>query len=353
MLEPFRADNGPHVRSDGPHADLYGRAHGYPACRGLEYINDLGCRVGAFSAFDELFPSRIIDRSEKLSPLLRAENEPKIEYHFEGRARTIDDYLNRYPVTGFLLAQGDRILVERYQYGRTEKHRLSTFSMAKTIVGLLVGLAVSDGAIKSIDEPAQTYVPALIGSEYGRTPVRALLSMSSGVAFNEDYSNRSSDVYTLARLTLEQDPAGSLGAVRQFNKRVASPGERFSYSSLDTVVLGLVLKGATGRPIADYASEKLWKPLGAEASASWTVDATGHEIAYAYFNAVLRDWARVAPHAGERWYLGRPPHRASSVGSKRQRQPRDGRRAPTAISCGCRLTIRPGSFSAACASNTS
>jgi CubicO group peptidase (beta-lactamase class C family) len=292
-FEPFAPHDGARTRADGPRADLYGRARGYPACKRLDYIDDLGCRVGAFSAFESLFPSRTIERADQPSPLLRPANEPDVAYQFEGRTRSLDDYLDRHPVTGFLLAQGDTILIERYQYGRTPAHRLATFSMAKTVVGLLVGLAAADGAIRSIDDPAEAYAPDLKGTEIGRTPVKALLSMTSGLAFNEDYADRSSDIYKLARLTLEQDAAGSLGAVRQFDRRRSPPGAHFSYSSLDTVVLGLVLKGATGRTVADYAAEKLWQPLGAEAAAAWSLDATGHEVTYAYFHAVLRDWARL------------------------------------------------------------
>jgi CubicO group peptidase (beta-lactamase class C family) len=196
-------------------------------------------------------------------------------------------------VTGLLIAKDNTILVERYQYARTDTDRLTSFSMAKTIVALLIGIAVKEGAIRSVDDPAETYVPGLRDTEYGRTPIKALLLMSSGVAFSEDYANRSSDIYTLARLTLEQDPSGSLAAVKLFNTRREAPGLHFSYSSAETVVLGLVLTAATKRTVSDYAAEKLWQPLGAEADATWIIDATGQEITFAYVNAVLRDWARL------------------------------------------------------------
>ena len=133
----------------------------------------------------------------------------------------------------------------------------------------------------------------VLETEYGRTPIKALLLMSSGIAFSEDYANTSSDIYTLARLTLEQDPGGSLAAVKRFNTRRAAPGALFSYSSAETLVLGLVLAAATKRTVSDYAAEKLWQPLGAEADATWIIDATGQEITFAYVNAVLRDWARL------------------------------------------------------------
>jgi CubicO group peptidase (beta-lactamase class C family) len=142
-------------------------------------------------------------------------------------------------VTGLLIAKGDSILVERYQYGRTDTHRLTSFSMAKTIIGLLIGIAVKEGAIGSIDDPAEVYVPGLKGTEYGRTPIKALLQMASGVSFREVYIDVGSDIYTLARDTLEQGPGGSLPAVKRFNTRHAQPGERLSYSSAESLVLGL------------------------------------------------------------------------------------------------------------------
>jgi CubicO group peptidase (beta-lactamase class C family) len=119
--------------------------------------------------------------------------------------------------------------------------------MAKSVVALLIGIALKEGAIGSVDDLAETYVPGLKDTEYGRTPIKALLLMASGVAFSEDYDSRSSDINKLARLTLE-DPAGSLAAVKQFNTRRSPPGARFSYASAETVVLGLVLAAATKRP---------------------------------------------------------------------------------------------------------
>jgi len=151
---------------------------------------------------------------------------------------------------------------------------------------------VKEGAIRSVDDLAETYVPGLQDTEYGRTPIKALLLMASGVAFSEDYDSKTSDINKLARLTLES-PAGSLAAVKEFNTRRSPPGTRFSYASAETLVLGLVLAAATKRTVSDYAAEKLWQPLGAEADATWIIDATGQEVTFAYVNAVLRDWARL------------------------------------------------------------
>lgn len=289
----FAGGAGPSFRADGPDAERYGSREGFPACRGTEYVGDLRCRVGAFSRFDTLFPARVIAPSPHPVPFRRAGREAEVRYVFGGEERTLAQYLARRPVTGFLIARGDTILVERYQYGRTDRDRLASFSMAKSIVGLLVGIALEEGAIRSLDDRAQDYVPALAGTAYGATPIDALLRMRSGMAFSEDYADPASDIYRLARATLEQDPGGSLAAVRRFDTRRAPPGERFNYASADSAVLGLVLAAATGRTLADYTREKLWEPIGSEARATWIVDATGNEIAYAFVNAVLRDWARL------------------------------------------------------------
>src|SRR5829696_1460952 len=306
MLDAFGLDSGrafaqavatpqgavPRFRADGPNADEFGRKEGYPSCKGIAYVHETRCRVGALSRYDTLFPARTIPAPKQPVPLARAASELVIRYRVAGLDLTLDDYLDRQPVTGFLIAKDNTILVERYQYGRTDTDRLASFSMAKSVVALLIGIALKEGTIGSVDDLAETYVPGLKDTEYGRTPIKALLLMASGVAFSEDYANRSSDINKLARLTLE-DPADSLAAVKQFNTRRSPPGARFSYSSAETLVLGLVLAAATKRTVSDYAAEKLWQPLGAEADATWIIDATGQEVTFAYVNAVLRDWARL------------------------------------------------------------
>ncbi len=289
---PASQGAGPRFRADGPNADEFGRKEGYPSCKGMAYADETRCLVGALSRYDTLFPARTITAPKQPIPLARAASEPVIWYGFAGLKLTLDDYLNRQPVTGLLIAKDNTILVERYQYGRTDTDRLTSYSMAKSVVALLIGIALKEGAIGSVDDLAETYVPGLKDTEYGRTPIKALLLMASGVAFSEDYASRSSDISKLARLTLE-DPAGSLAAVKQFNTRRSPPGARFSYASAETVVLGLVLAAATKRTVSDYAAEKLWQPLGAEADATWIIDATGQEVTFAYVNAVLRDWARL------------------------------------------------------------
>ena len=125
------SEAGPRYRADGRDADAYGRNEGYPACTGLAYVREDRCRVGALSHFDTLFPALAIAASKTPVRLARAPTEPSIRYTFTGQTLTLDQYLDRQPVTGLLIAKGDSILVERYQYARTDKHRLTSFSMAK------------------------------------------------------------------------------------------------------------------------------------------------------------------------------------------------------------------------------
>jgi CubicO group peptidase (beta-lactamase class C family) len=293
QAEPAPQAASPRFRADGPTAEEFGQKEGYPSCKGIDYVDQKRCRVGALSRYDTLFPARTITAPKQSIPLARAANEPVIHYGFAGLKLTLDDYLNRQPVTGLLIAKDNTILVERYQYARTDRDRLASFSMAKTVLSLLIGIAVKEGAIRSVDDLAESYVADLKDTEYGRTSIKALLLMASGVAFSEEYDNRSSDINKLARMTIEPGSPGSLTAVKQFNTRRDPPGVRFSYSSAESLVLGLVLAAATRRTVSDYTAEKLWQPLGAEADATWNIDATGQEITFAYINSVLRDWARL------------------------------------------------------------
>jgi CubicO group peptidase (beta-lactamase class C family) len=255
-----------------------------------------GFSVDSFSRLDEIFPVSTAHAAATASPWQRAPREPDFRYTsppFLGGGRfDIDGYLDRNPVTGLLIAQGDTILLERYQYGRSDAMRLTSFSMAKTVIGILTGLAQEDGLIRSLDDPAETFAKSLAGTEYGRTPVRALLTMSSGVKFREEYDGND-DVSKLSRNTFYQATAGGADAVRPFNERIAEPGKRWYYASSETFVLAMVCRAAFGRPLSTVLQERVWQPMGAEADATWLTDASDLELGYMGFNAVLRDYARL------------------------------------------------------------
>jgi CubicO group peptidase (beta-lactamase class C family) len=296
---------GPRFAASGPDAEVYGASAGYPTGDRATFFR-VPFLVGSHSHLDEIFEGRLVRRGPTVSPLARAPAEPELRYTFQGETRSLDDYLARHPATGLIVARQDTILVERYQYGRNDRHRFASWSMAKTVTAMLIGIALADGRIRSIDDPAATYVPGLAGTEYGRTSLRDLLQMSSGVRFLEEYSGVD-DVSRLAADTFIKLGPGGVAAVKPFNERAVPAGTKFSYASVETQVLGLVLRNAVGQPVADYLSEKIWQPMGAEADASWLIDAAGQESTYCCLNAVLRDYARLGlllAHDGQ--WRGRP-----------------------------------------------
>jgi len=280
---------GPVLSNTGHDAAAYGADEGYPLGT-LATGAEVRHLVATYSHFDELTPARIVARAAASWSFQRAA-EPEIYYSFGGERLTIADYLSRQPTTGLLLARDDTVLYEHYQYARSDRDRFLSQSMAKTITSMLIGIAAADGLIKSIDDDAATYVTALAGTEYGKTPIRALLHMSSGVDFKETYDGQD-DIARLARDLFGRPGKAPVVSLAQFNTRVAPPDTQWHYASSETEVLGLILRAVTGKPVADYLSEKIWQRIGTEADASWAIDGTGQEVTFCCFNAVLRDYAR-------------------------------------------------------------
>jgi len=282
----------PRFATDGPDAEEFGASMGYPKGNPATYWRTRW-RGGSYSHLDEIFRGRLIHKAPTPSRLVRVA-EPHINPTFRGADLTLDDYLARNPTTGLLIARGDTILVERYQYARTDRHRFTSWSMAKTVTAMLIGIAIDEGRIRSVDDLAAAYVPALAGTEYGRTSLRHLLQMSSGVRFSEDDPGNRDDALQLILDTYMRVGPGGVGAVTSFSNRRERPaGTKFSYASVETQVLGLVLARAIGRPVAEYLEQKIWQPIGAEADATWLVDNSGQEATYCCLNAVLRDYARL------------------------------------------------------------
>jgi CubicO group peptidase (beta-lactamase class C family) len=281
---------GPVFSASGPDAAEYGAAAGFPVGTPAT-ASQVGHLVWTYSHFGELFPSRPVPRAA--TPwLFKRASEPPISYTFKADRFSIEDYLGRNPTTGLLIAKDDTILYEHYQYARTDSDRFLSQSMAKTITAMLIGIAVAENKIRSIDDPVSAYVPGLAGTEYGGTTLRALLHMSSGVAFTENYDG-SDDITRLSRDLFGEPGKDPVASVAQFNTRVAPPGTRWHYASSETEVLGLVLRAAVGKPVADYLRDRIWQEIGTEADASWAIDGTGQEVTYCCFNAVLRDYARL------------------------------------------------------------
>ncbi|EGP10180.1 beta-lactamase [Bradyrhizobiaceae bacterium SG-6C] len=281
---------GPSFSQSGPDAEAYGAGRNYP----LGTIADRAKQeymVATFSNFDKLLPAHAVLPPAEPSPLARACDSGGWRYDFDGERRTIDQYLARHPATGLLIARDSTILFERYQYGRRDTDRLLSNSMVKTMVAMLVGIAIKEGKIRSVEDLAQDYMPEMKGSAYGQTSLRALLTMSAGIAFSERYDG-TDDAFAFSRDLRRSDLPNAANLLRRYSARDAPPETKFAYAGTQTETLGLVLTAATGKRLADYLSEKIWKPMGAEDEASWTVDGHNQEQAYCCLAARLRDYAR-------------------------------------------------------------
>lgn len=277
-----------------PDEALLGKGQGYAV--GTDTFNWYRnpYRVGSWSALDQVpgIDVRTVPRPAQSRPLPRMAEPPAIRYTFRNLGYTLDDYLERQRTTGLLVLKNGEIVAERYRYGRKDDARFLSFSMAKSVTALLVGIARERGHIASLDEPAQKYAKALEGSAYGATTVRQLLRMSSGLTFTERYDG-TDDIARLSRASFSRSPTAVVDVLRSIRDRHSPPGERFVYASAETDVLGRVLAAATGRNMAELTAEWLWQPLGAEHDAFWRIAGDGQEIANGAFNASLRDWARL------------------------------------------------------------
>jgi CubicO group peptidase (beta-lactamase class C family) len=291
------SDFGPGFSPSGPKAAHYGEGEGFPiADRSLAIQpgepHDAKYRVGAYSHFDEIYPTHRIRRAA--TPWMFKRSKADIRYSFGGNRSSVAEYLSRNPVTGLLIAKDDEIIFEQYQYGRTDRDRLMSQSMAKSITSMLVGIAIGQGAIKSVEDPAEMYVPGFKSSEYGSTSIRDLLHMSSGVEFGETKNGQRD----LNRLWTDMvlglgSTKGTINSIVQFNRRIAPPGTRYFYASIEPDVIGVVLHHAVNQSLSAYLQKNLWEPVGAEADAAWVIDAQSYEVAHGFFNAVLRDYARL------------------------------------------------------------
>jgi CubicO group peptidase (beta-lactamase class C family) len=207
------------------------------------------------------------------------------------RADYFDRFLTVQRVRGVLVLQDGRIRLERYVSPHSQTTRWNSFSIAKSITSTLVGAAMKDGYIRSLDDRTTRYIQALRGSAYDDVTVRQLLTMTSGVKWNEDYTDLNSDV---ARMYAQPPDPGFDMTVSYVRKlpREAPPGAKWVYKTAETNLVGVLVAEATGKPLADYLSEKIWRPYGMQRDAAWMIDDVGHEQGGCCLAMTLRDYGR-------------------------------------------------------------
>ena len=204
----------------------------------------------------------------------------------------IDAYMAGQRSAALLVVQDGKLRLERYGLGFDAAGRWTSFSVAKSFTSTLVGAAVKDGFIKSLDDKVSLYIPDLKGSAYDDVSVRQLLTMTSGVQWNEDYADPNSDV---AKFNNHKPDAGVEAAVSYMRKlpRAVPAGTRWLYSTGETNLVGSLVQQATKKPLATYLSEKVWGPAGMEQQATWLLSKTGQEIGGCCVQAAARDYARM------------------------------------------------------------
>lgn len=193
----------------------------------------------------------------------------------------------KYKTVGFVVVQHNKIILEQYWNNYSPLSLSNSFSMAKSITSLLIGCAIDDGSIKSVNQPVSDFLPEWTSFDGKVLTIKDLLTMSAGVEWDESYSS-------LFSKTTQAYYGNNLWNLTLTEKIIEKPGVRFNYQSGVTQILAFILQKATGKHIADYASEKIWTPIHAEEDAQWSLDKKdGMEKAYCCFNSNARDFARL------------------------------------------------------------
>lgn len=249
--------------------------------------------VNTFRNIDRLFPTRTVAASTRPCKLEQSSYELKdFTADIDGKKYDINDYFALNSITGMVVLKDGRLVYEKYQHGNGPDTRWMSMSVAKSITSTLVGAAIKDGYIDSLDDNVVQYVPRLKGSAYDGVTVGQVLGMNSGVDWNETYTDPDSDRRHLLKAQLAQKP-GALMDVMSNLSRAGEPGSMHNYSTGETQVAGEIVIGATGKTLSQYLHDKIWQPYGMESDAKWWLAAKdGHEIGGSGLAATARDFAR-------------------------------------------------------------
>lgn len=240
-----------------------------------------------------VFDTRTIRRGTGVFPLPLADRQiTDMPVRAAGAEFDLVDYISRNRVVGLLIMQRGRILFESYDAGLDRNTPWISMSMAKSISTTLVGAAIHDGLIRSVDDPLTRYLPELAGGGYEGVSVRHLLQMTSGVRWDDTHTDEKSERRRMLELQIAQQPGEILRYVGS-QPSIAAPGTAWNYSTGETHVVGALLRAATGTWVADYLSQKIWAPFGMEHDATWWLESPqGLEVAGSGISATLRDYAR-------------------------------------------------------------
>ncbi|RMI29747.1 serine hydrolase domain-containing protein [Nocardia stercoris] len=236
------------------------------------------------------YPTALLAASDNPVPLGGTGTPIEAGYDYQGTRRTLTDYLSRTATSSFLVVHNDSIVDERYFGGYSPVTPFNSWSVGKSITATAVGIALAEGAIRSVDDPVTDYVPDLSGSAYDGVSIRDLLHMSSGHQYDETQATNPTTGSTAS--TIRMVAGTSLAAQAEESKRDFVPGTRWNYDSMNSFVLGWAVANATGRPLSAYIQDKLWQPAGMQGPALMGQDDHGNAIAFCCYHATARDFAR-------------------------------------------------------------
>jgi CubicO group peptidase (beta-lactamase class C family) len=247
-------------------------------------------REAGFAAMESIFLTRTVRAGSRSRPLA-AGRAFSADAAGGRRATDLDQFVESQKVAGVLVLHDGTVRLERYALTGGPRVRWHSFSIAKSITSTLAGAAMKDGHIRSLDDPVTRYIAGLRGSAYDGVTVRQLLTMTSGVRWNEDYTDLQSDV---ARMYAAPPDPGFDMTVSYVRKlpREAPPGTKWVYKTSETNLVGVLVAEATRKPLAEYLSEKIWRAYAMERDAEWMIDDVGHEQGGCCLAMTLRDLAR-------------------------------------------------------------
>ena len=253
--------------------------------------------VKTFERSEQLYPFRVVKRGAAVHSLARGEAQAESElraltFKSNGGRYDLYDYLADDRIAGLLILKNGEVVLEDYELGLTPEARWASWSMAKSVSSTLIGAALQQGLIGSLEDPVSRYVPALRGSAYDAVSIRNVLRMASGVGWTETYTDPTSDCRKLTEAQLLHRRGASMQFMATL-KRVRLQGTVWNYNSGEANITGAVLEGATGKPLATYLAETLWSPLGMESDATWWTESVGGMgLSGVGLGATLRDYAR-------------------------------------------------------------
>ena len=251
-------------------------------------------KLEGFGNIKEILPTRQVSKSQNFYPfrydLLDLSN---LKYKFKGEEFSLEDFIQTFKIAGLIVIRNGVILYESYDFGNDETTKWVSFSVTKSVTSMLLGAAIKDGHIKSVEDKVTIYLPQLLNSNYKDVSIKQVLQMSSGIDWNEDYEDPSSDV----------NIAGALNSLNLYeylnnlNKK-SSAGNKFNYNTGETNLIGGIVRAAIGDNLSNYLEKKIWKPFGMEFNAYWVIDTDyEQELGGCCLNATLRDYARLGMFA--------------------------------------------------------